>query len=109
MGVPGVPAVFFRNLNSPDLFVEGWDGLFIWPEDIPRAEPHRERWGTRTSGVSTWPMGSVAFRNGLPGGPLGSGMKVKPGSPEGVGLEILVGNLVVSTHPPELERMDYQR
>eukprot|EP00434_Breviolum_minutum_P016145 symbB.v1.2.014227.t1/scaffold1035.1/size234022/3 len=33
----------FLNLNSPDLFVEGWDGLFIWPEDIPRAEPHRER------------------------------------------------------------------
>ena len=40
---------------------------------------------------------------------LGSGIKVKPGSPEGVGLEILVGNLVVSTHPPELERMEYQR
>ena len=23
--------------------MEGWDGLFIWPEDIPRAEPKRER------------------------------------------------------------------
>lgn len=65
---------FFRNLNSPDLFVEGWDGLFIWPEDIPRAEPHRERWGTLASGFPPGRWAAWRF-TAFWGGLWGSGMR----------------------------------
>lgn len=84
--------------------MEGWDGLFIWPEDIPRAEPHRERWGDPGLGGFHLADGQrgVSKRPSGWAGLWGSGIKVKPGPTEGVGLEILVGNLVVSTHPPNL-------
>eukprot|EP00913_Durusdinium_trenchii_P030709 g28763.t1 len=65
----------FLNAHSPDLFVEGWDGLFIWPREIPRVEPRgTEKPRKATDGghrcVGVLLRGEALSVSQRPGGPV---------------------------------------